>query len=92
MSVNYVIDDREDAPECPGPFKICKFTADRSSFDIHIKVNRKIWLSHYGLKSTNEADKPTTNAKDHEIRFWKLICVEENGEEIVLHDQTDGTH
>ena len=91
MSVNYVIDDREDAPECPGPYKICKFSADRPAFDIHIKVNRKIWLSHYGLKSTNE-DVKQSNIKDHEIRFWKLICVEENGEEIVLHDQTDGTH
>ena len=54
MSVNYVIDDREEAPECPGPLKICKFTADRQAFDIHIKVNRNIWLSHYGLKSANE--------------------------------------
>ena len=72
--MDYVIDDRTDAPECPGPFKICKFTADRSDFEIHIKVNRKIWLSHYALKSTNE------DAEDHEIKFWKFICVDQNGE------------
>ena len=53
LSLNYVIDDRIEAPECLGPYKRCKFMADRTAFDLHIKVNRKIWLSHYGLKSTD---------------------------------------
>ena len=76
MKVEYLIDDRENAPECEGPFKVCKFTACRPDFDIHIKVNRKIWLSHYALKSCNE-DEPPDYTPEHEIRFWKMFAVDE---------------
>ena len=75
MKVEYVIDDREHAPECEGPNKVCKFTACQPDFEIHIKLDRKIWLSHYALKSSNEGEYPDYTP-EHEIRFWKMIVVD----------------
>ena len=78
MKVEYVIDERKVAPECEGPFKVCKFTATRPDFDIHIKLDRKIWLSHYALRSCNEDEYPDYTP-EHELRFWKMFVVDARG-------------
>ena len=86
-----MIDDREAAPECPGPFKVCRFTSCQPDFDVQIKVNRKIWLSHYALKSCN-ADEEPNFTPEHEIRFWQFIAVDADGKNVMLHNQREGAH
>ena len=84
LKVDYLIDDRQDAPEVKG--NICKFAHSKSTlgsnkecFNVTIKVNRKIWLSHYAIKSPD-------NEPNHDIKFWQLVCLGENGQEYMLHD------
>ena len=63
---------------------MCKFASNKSKFNVTIKVNRKIWLSHYAIKSPDDGP-------EHDIKFWQFVCLDGAGHEHMLHNHQDPT-